>query len=92
MPFLSAVVGGRGGRRTKVAKISDQVVANKLAELKTPEQFIKYARAMGLSDEQIIQNATRSMSAVDVAAFARKYSQALGLTFVEIRRIAGPRS
>jgi hypothetical protein len=75
-----------------VTTISDDFINEKLKELRTPEAIVAYARSEGQTDEEIIKAMTINKSAKAVAAFAREYSKALGKSFAEIRRIAGPRS
>jgi len=72
-----------------VATISEEEIQKKLRELKSPKAYLDFALAMGRTKEDFIKDMTINKAGSLVLAFARKYSEALGMSVAEIRRIAG---
>jgi predicted transcriptional regulator len=70
-------------------KLSD----DQIEKLKTesPEYLIKLARTTGRTDKQIVRELTYLASDEGVAAAARKFASALGMTEAEFKVMAGAR-
>lgn len=57
-----------------------------------PSQLIKLAREKGWSNDRIVRELMRGMTAADVRVYAKKWAAALGISPAEFVRLAGPRS
>ena len=73
----------------EVAKLSEQLIQKHKND--SPEELVKLARAAHRNNKEIVKALTHLASAEAVAALAREWAPALGISEAEFKVIAGPR-